>query len=613
MYWVCRKRKYGCPKYVHTDSAGTFIKKELGEHNHEPNQNPPPSPENQGADNQESTEEGSEQAPKTEKNGKGGTSSKSSNLKSNESQIAIGETSESQDDQRKPIDCANLVVSSVLAKAMSASATKNALFNNNNNDQTLYSSVNSEKKDGEEFLGGGVNRKRKIVDDCSNLFSYQSFDDSVLDLSNAKNHVYHTSHQDSGPRSHSTISQNNSNQMNALSFPCTNFQHIYHKFTKAIKAINCAGRKFRRLDPATSEGLLSWRCSEKFCRYTLYTDGEVTKILKEGGKHNHELEGPSVEPVALPQPIQSQPQVAAMDLLPQSANPPPIPPPMQQPSLPLLPTTNDIAAVLAETSHLERLLKYQPADLLALMAKFTTDPTSFFNINHAAILPQVPPSISPLALPQTSNICSRATRERSVSPASGSGQSRVILKRKRGAQCVNAEGANFETNNHFDYVGGGSLQLSNSLTSEVLDFSKQAAAVDVDENGVNLAGVNVSSIQDSNTDDGVIYPYNSGDGFKVSTKTSGVTTNGSVAGASSESDGEGFQPQDVTTPTPLPEMPDIIRKEFSVINAPDGRNHILQNGHIFSKDKCSSKSVSFYIQRVNFRTFKNLKKKSCEV
>ena len=510
VYWVCRKRKYGCPKYVHTDSAGTFIKKELGEHNHEPNQNPSPSPDNQTSENASNEDGSAEHTPKTEKSGKNNAaSSKSSNLLRSTSNNENENTSENAEttkdganDERKPIDCANLVVSSVLAKAMSASATSSALFNNNNNnnDQTLHS-MNGRKKGVDEFLnGGGSNntRKRKLMDDSSNPFSEQSFDDSVLDLSNAKDNVYQTLHQDStGSKSHNTISLNSNNQLNALSFPCTNFQHIYHKFTKAIKAINCAGRKFRRLDPATSEGLLSWRCSEKFCRYTLYTDGAVTKILKDGGKHNHELEGatmetsapPVSEPIEAAAPVRTPAVATVLPEIPPQCATNLIPPHLQQPLLPpLLPTANDIAAVLAETNHLERLLKYQPADLLALMAKFTTDPTSFFNINHAAILPQIPPSISPLAAmpqPTLSSLsgvsASRDIRERSVSPASGSSQSRVILKRKQGAQGVNGEAvsSSLDSNNHVEPFLGTSQTSASVVASEILDFSKQSEPVDI--------------------------------------------------------------------------------------------------------------------------------------
>ena len=555
------------------------MKKELGEHNHAPNQNPDLSDANKDQNTPLSNGK-AEKKPPIESYQDAKSSSICNGFAANKFKRLRPSNVEAKKENESNIESANLVVSNVLAKTSESIISAIA--------QSLG---NRFEESGNDSQGSAKKRKSGIYD-MSTLLGIDGDDglddfdlgeddddnsDMVLDLSNAKTKAYHNSNHHLR-NSHTSLSTYqglnvsvNSSVPN-VTYPHKNFKPIHHKFTKAVKAIVCSGRKFRRLDPATSEGLLSWRCQQKFCRYTLYTDEHVTEVLKSGGKHNHELDDCEKSPVSNDENFSSNNAADLSDL---------------GSGAPSQVTVDSIISNTAAMNHIPTNV-----ELAAQILKFSNTPSLSDIIqqsllNYTALTNQMAlPEVTNLNLeniPGVQDLCKeipRVTKEQQpTSPAGSSSTSRVILKRKLAPK----------------------VEPSPESLHSVLDFSqpqKETVHQSSADCNMQLRATEPAEVEEPElklSSESSVSPKIEAIADKVARGE--VIPNKDAITASmanqDDSDSEPEEPMWNTVPTPLPEMPDSIRDEFVLINAPDGRNHVLQEGHIFSKDKCSSKSVSY--------------------
>ena len=478
---MCRKRKYGCPKYVHTDSAGTFIKKELGEHNHEPNQNPEVTTTTTEANKDQSgTNEGPSQSQSEKSETSADTSkpvgSTNGNLQNRFKRTKQNTVGAAKSETELNIDSANLVVSNVLAKSSesiisSIAASMAARYEDeqpgssglesiDGSSRKRKAALNGNQKQGEFNLSSllGLDADESFLDDVE-MGNDDDNNDMVLDLSNAKTKAYHNSnHQYANSNNDSFLSNAASvNTVPNVTFPHKNFQPIFHKFTKAVKAIQCFGRKYRRLDPATSEGLLSWRCQQKFCRYTLYTDEEVTHILKSGGKHNHELDAAEKGTLANDENRAASVERSVDTSLPSQVSVSSLL--SQAPTLDPVPSNVELAAQILKFSSMQQFSDIVQQSLL-----------NFSNLAGSLPLPEVTNlNLENIAGVQDLNkvMAKVAAKDQPNSPGTGgpATTSRVILKRKPPAvkpdeTVVKASHAKTERNS-----SGGILDFSQCMTT----------------------------------------------------------------------------------------------------------------------------------------------------
>ena len=254
--------------------------------------------------------------------------------------------------------------------------------------------------------------------------------------------------------------------------------------------------------------------------------------MKSSGKHNHEL-----EPGKLSFATQdSVPNEEAISLAGK---------------LLAAPSNLDLTAELLKNSNVKSL-----AELISQALKQSHESESFLDVTNSS------------QFVDDSRLDSEPESMAASSHPDQLSQSRVILKRKKKS------------------IGGDSVKHSKleasivgtQLPMDVLDFSQPISGLFPTEDFIEQEELG-SPDCDSDPD------YQ-----PASTSSTPVQKSKSNKRSIKNADGDRDDRDGI--PEPLPEMPDTIRDEFVLINAPDGRNHILQDGHIFSKDKCSSKSVS---------------------